>query len=175
MIELGRAELTIGLTLGALGFAQERASRSRTADAWFAMNDKTWQRGSTAAISRAGSTRSPCWVMPRLVRTRSSLLLRGLPRVLTARPRCCWGSRLSADLAGGRPLSALSPLQRLTPMEVKCAVVTGYCGVDSAELCRVRTGDLGRCETAAPSPSHRRVRARYAIAEREANWACISR
>lgn len=34
------------------------------------------------------------------------------------------------------------------PLEAKCSVVTGYCGVDSAELCRVWAGDLGRCETA---------------------------
>jgi hypothetical protein len=44
-------------------------------------------------------------------------------------------------------LSALSPRQYLTPLEGEMSVVTGYCGVDSAELGRVWTGDLGRCET----------------------------
>jgi hypothetical protein len=35
------------------------------------------------------------------------------------------------------------------PPEVKCSVVGGYCGVDSAELGRVLAGDLGRSEIVA--------------------------
>jgi hypothetical protein len=40
------------------------------------------------------------------------------------------------------------------PLPVKCPVVRGYCGVDSAELGRVRAGDLGRSETAASTARH---------------------
>ncbi len=35
------------------------------------------------------------------------------------------------------------------PPEVRCSVVGGYCEVDSAELGRVSTGDLGRSEIVA--------------------------
>jgi hypothetical protein len=54
------------------------------------------------------------------------------------------------------------------PSEVKSCVVTGYCGVDNAELRRVRAGDLGRSETGAfIAPSHRRVRIRDAAGPAE--------
>jgi hypothetical protein len=42
-------------------------------------------------------------------------------------------------------------------------VVTAYCGVDSAELGRNRTGDLGRCETAASMGVETAASARYAL------------
>jgi hypothetical protein len=61
------------------------------------------------------------------------------------------------------------------PLEVKCAVVTGYCGVDSAELGRVWSGDLGRCETAASiavaPPRQAQVRTCPTISY----WGCIGR
>jgi hypothetical protein len=52
------------------------------------------------------------------------------------------------------------------PLPVKCPVVMGYCGVDSAELGRVRAGDLGRSETPLQLPVTRRGWTRYALGKR---------
>jgi hypothetical protein len=43
-------------------------------------------------------------------------------------------------------------------------VVAGYCGVASAELAPIRTGDLGRCETAVASEAGTAVSPCYALA-----------
>lgn len=61
------------------------------------------------------------------------------------------------------------------PVAVECPVVTGYCGVDSAELRPVSTGDLGRCVIAASIAAGPMRQDPLRTCPAVANWGCTRR
>ena len=107
--------------------------------------------GGTVATARAGSTKTPFCTMPRFLRTKSRLLLRGLRPLVTGNPRRRWGLDLVRSRPQRAPRSALSRRQWTTPLAARFPVFMGYCGVHSAEFGHVWAGDLGRSGPAAPT------------------------